>query len=1178
MKDSAANYERQRSQLWKTRRARPRDTIMNDERTNSDKASGLYDVALDIAYIIADDSPTAVEDATRQMRETLALTCGEALAGSGHAYGNLFAQVDILCKRHGVSMSERAAVQVMRHHCNHPQDITKAEAADDLRALVTFISAVFSVPVPGTLTAALPHYGRKHAARRRIDARYVRCIVQNASRNMLLATVEDGIGGDMIAIDCTADELSHIPGIVAEGTQLNLLDSEIADAAVAGGGEAAYTLMPSIIVVEPDFLIDISAIASCFTAYGHHELGYLLSRMRPRPNTQAILLGNFAGAALDDIIASEGGSYDVNAIIWDNFRDKALEYCTCEDFDSRLFIADARRQAANISEAVANLFGTGGKPGRYDRRNAVLEPSFVCERLGLQGRVDLMTDDFRLLVEQKSGKNLAIARRQAGSDDNRTAVSGNKPSAGAGCRLYSEQHFVQLLLYYGVLHYNFGIDYYKDEDFYLLYSKYPAADGLVAVNFYRALFAEAIALRNRIVANEYAIAHGKIGEIIDMMTPETLNVNHIDNCFYNEYLLPQILDITSPLHAMPPLERAYFCRMMTFVYMEHLSQKVGTHEGVHGCAADLWSMPLSEKRETGNIYTGLTTAATDKGPNGDCLLTMSVPAQGETFTPNFRRGDMVYIYRYKEGSVPDICRSILYRGNIKDIGTATLTVALAGDQRIAGGTEGLFCIEHCATGASASGAVRGLHAFISADPRRRQLLLGQREPEADRGITLSKSHGYIDDIVLRAMQARDYFLLCGPPGTGKTTVALRSIVEEEMAGGTQGILLMAYTNRAVDEICLMLEAAGIDYLRIGNEYSCDPALSNRLVSNAFAEKERLAAMKKRIAHVPVIAATTSMMQARPFIFALRTFGLTVIDEAAQIIEPDIIGLLAATNSRFILIGDHKQLPAVVQQDPALTAVNEPQLRAIGLTDCRNSLFQRLLAIEREAGRTAFTGILSRQGRMHPDVAAFPNMVFYGDERLQTVPLPHQTEPHRCYDAEPEDAIDATLAAHRVVFIPSKPCRAPSVSDKVNASEARIVADVLRRIRRLSGAHFDSKLTVGVIVPYRNQIAMIRQEIDRLGIGGDLRDISIDTVERFQGSQRDIIVYSFTAQSPYQLSFLTASTFDDNGTAIDRKLNVVLTRARRQLICTGNEALLRRNKLFSCLMEHVKANGGWVVTE
>ena len=1133
----------------------------------TEKAAELFDLILDIAYIIVDNSSTVVDDSTRRMRETLALTCSEALAGSGHAYGNLFAQVDILCKKYNVSMADRAAVQTMRRHCNHPEGLTKGDLADDLRALVMFISAVFDVSVPSEVTAAIPHYTRKKAASHHIDARYVRCIVQSVNGTTLLATAEAGIDTSRIAVDCSSDELSYIPKIVSEGTQLNLLDCAITSSDSANNGvrnaqkaQTAYTLQPSLIVVEPDFLIDISSIASCFTDYGHHELGYLLSQMKPRANSQAILLGNFAGAALDDIISSAAGTYDFNDTIRDSFRNNALEYCACEGFRANTFKADAESQAGNIREAVTNLFGTNGKKGTYDRRHAVLEPSFVCERLGLQGRVDLMTDDFKLLVEQKSGKNFALSNSR---DDN------------DGRRLYKEQHFVQLLLYYGVLHYNFGIDFYKGIDFYLLYSKFPATKGLVAVNFYRTLFSEAIALRNKIVANEYAIAHGKISEIIDQLTPETLNVNNMNNNFYNKWLLPQIVEVTSPLHSMAPLERKYYCRMMTFIHLEQLSQKVGTHEGVRGCDADLWNMPLNEKRETGNIYTGLRITAVGKGTNGDCLLTMSVPAQGETFMPNFRRGDMVYIYRYKEGTEPDVCRSILYRGNMETIGTATLTVALAGDQRIVGGNEGLFCIEHNVTASQAASAVRSLQMFISAPQERRQLLLGQRPPRADTSLTLSRSYGYIDDIVLRARQSRDYFLLEGPPGTGKTTVALRSIVEEEIANGTDGILLMAYTNRAVDEICFMLEAAGIDYLRIGSEYTCDKALAGRLVCNAFGQRPRLETMRQRLETVPVIVATTSMMLSRAYLFNIRTFGLTVVDEAAQIIEPGIIGLLCAAGSRFILIGDHKQLPAVVQQDAATTIVNEPELRDICLTDCRNSLFQRLLNIERRAGRTAFTGILSRQGRMHPAVAAFPKMAFYKAERLTETGLPHQLEGERCYDGNASDAIDEALMAHRVIFVPSMMCRRANVSDKVNVNEACIVADLLKHIRRLSGDKFDPQHTVGVIVPYRNQIAMIRKHIDNVDDSGDLGSVTIDTVERFQGSQRDIIIYSFTVQSLSQLSFLTSSTFDDNGDTIDRRLNVALTRARNQLICTGNERILRHNAIISSLLQYVKAHGGWM---
>ena len=144
---------------------------------------------------------------------------------------------------------------------------------------------------------------------------------------------------------------------------------------------------------------------------------------------------------------------------------------------------------------------------------------------------------------------------------------------------------------------------------------------------------------------------------------------------------------------------------------------------------------------------------------------------------------------------------------------------------------------------------------------------------------------------------------------------------------------------------------------------------------------------------------------------------------------------------------------------------------------------------------------------------------------------------------------------------------------MNIAEARIVADIIRRICRFYGTAFNPDKTVGVIVPYRNQIAMIRQEIERLGIPG-IDTISIDTVERYQGSQRDVIIYSFTIQQSYQLDFLTANTFTEDGHTIDRKLNVALTRARKQLILTGNVRTLAASHLFRELMQYIKGKGGW----
>ena len=117
-------------------------------------------------------------------------------------------------------------------------------------------------------------------------------------------------------------------------------------------------------------------------------------------------------------------------------------------------------------------------------------------------------------------------------------------------------------------------------------------------------------------------------------------------------------------------------------------------------------------------------------------------------------------------------------------------------------------------------------------------------------------------------------------------------------------------------------------------------------------------------------------------------------------------------------------------------------------------------------------------------------------------------------------------------------------------------------------------TVGVIVPYRNQIATVRAAIARYGIPA-LCDITIDTVERYQGSQRDYILYGFTVQKYYQLDFLTDNTFEEAGVLIDRKLNVAMTRAREHLLLIGNPGLLGHNIIFRQLIEFVRERGGFL---
>ena len=115
--------------------------------------------------------------------------------------------------------------------------------------------------------------------------------------------------------------------------------------------------------------------------------------------------------------------------------------------------------------------------------------------------------------------------------------------------------------------------------------------------------------------------------------------------------------------------------------------------------------------------------------------------------------------------------------------------------------------------------------------------------------------------------------------------------------------------------------------------------------------------------------------------------------------------------------------------------------------------------------------------------------------------------------------------------------------------------------------------VGIIVPYRNQIAAIRKEMEQLELE-HLLSLTIDTVERYQGSQRDIIFYLFTVKNFFQLDFLTASTYlegsdGDRPYMVDRKLNVALTRSREQTFLIGNATLLRRNALYRELIDQLQ---------
>ena len=577
-------------------------------------------------------------------------------------------------------------------------------------------------------------------------------------------------------------------------------------------------------------------------------------------------------------------------------------------------------------------------------------------------------------------------------------------------------------------------------------------------------------------------------------------------------------------------------------------------------ASALWLSTLDEKRDAGEILYDLTIVENHASQAHKAFIILSIPQYEETFLPNFRNGDVVVLYERNNGT-DNVTNKMVFKGNIESITDNELRIRLRAAQQnpLVFPENSRYAVEHDTMDTTFRSMYLGLSSFMDANPERRELLLGQRPPRFDMAYEdrIARTTDDFERVALKAEAACDYFLLVGPPGTGKTSRALRRMVEHFYACPSTQVLLLAYTNRAVDEICRSLSAIlpQVDYIRVGSELSCDARFRKHLLENVLAECNNRREVNIRMADCRIYVGTVASIASKPELFKLKHFDVAIVDEATQILEPQLLGILCARFKdgrngigKFILIGDHKQLPAVVLQSNEQSEVHDEGLRRIGLYNLKDSLFERLYRFHLQEEHCRAVDMLCRQGRMHPGVASFPNREFYAG-KLEALGLPHQLE-----------NVDAPVR-----FIPSER-DTESVSGKTNRNEARIVAQLAADVYHLYKETFEVNRTLGVITPYRSQIALIRKEIQALGISA-LNEISVDTVERYQGSERDVIIYSFCVNYLYQLKFLPNLT-EENGVWIDRKLNVALTRARRQLYITGVPDILNHNLIYRRLIQAI----------
>ena len=1079
----------------------------------------------------------------RSLRDTFERVARERMQNVALQATDLAARINYLGNQYSLSREQMNALHTFRLTSNDVMNRRKEAVAEefhrDVRSVAEAYSVILATPIPKELDGILPKKQWKSSMKREKTAllRRIRVCFDYADDEFLYVHPVDEVSEEYWKVRYNQlgvnDEFTEGVPDFWRHAQLNLLDVKLNE-------DGTYT--PSFIVLEPDYLIDISSLAECYRDYGSHPANYLMSRLVPIDNARPLLLGNIANLFLDEWIYAKEEEPDYVACMQKAFKQYPIELAVCEELHDaekeKAFFADCQKHFEHIRQTVTETFGASGY--NLDKSDAVLEPSYICEALGIQGRLDYMQRDMSSFIEMKSGKadEYAIKGKIEPKENNR----------------------VQMLLYMAVLEYSMGVDRRKQHP-YLLYTRYPL---LYPARASWAQVRRIIALRNRIVANEYGTQmHNHpsyTAQLLAQINPVTLNEKKLQGKFWEQFLAPSISSFQKQLNALDGLEKTYLYILYNFITKELYTSKSGDVESENKTGAStLWLSTLDEKREAGEILYDLHIIDNQASLPQKPTITLQIPTYDESFLPNFRSGDVVVLYERNQ-SDDNVTNKLVIKGNIEWLSATEVCIRLRASQRNLSvfPTESRYAMEHDYMDATFRSMYLGLSAFMNANQERRDLLLGRRKASFDDAI-LSKNAHFIDDferVATKAVAANDYFLLVGPPGTGKTSRALRRMVEKFYAQPDTQILLLAYTNRAVDEICSSLSAISpeIDYIRIGGELSCDVRFRHRLVENVLAPCRNRKEVRQCLAACRVYVGTVASFSSKTDIFKLKRFDVAIIDEATQILEPQLLWILSAkapdgkdSVGKFILIGDHKQLPAVVLQSKEESEVYDERLRSIGLHNLKDSLFERLYRFHLSEGDSVVLDMLCRQGRMHPGVALFPNQAFYGG-RLEAVGLPHQLEE----------------VAAPVVFIPSQR-DVDSLSGKTNRYEACMVADWAEKVWKECPESFDANHTLGVVTPYRSQIALIRKELQAKGIPA-LLDISVDTVERYQGSERDVIIYSFCVNHRYQLKFLPNLT-EENGVQIDRKLNVALTRARKRLIVMGVAEILKENPIYRSFVSH-----------
>jgi DNA replication ATP-dependent helicase Dna2 len=421
-----------------------------------------------------------------------------------------------------------------------------------------------------------------------------------------------------------------------------------------------------------------------------------------------------------------------------------------------------------------------------------------------------------------------------------------------------------------------------------------------------------------------------------------------------------------------------------------------------------------------------------------------------------------------------------------------------------------------------------------------------------------------------AMGLQDILLIQGPPGTGKTYTL--SLIIKALAATDTRIAIATYTHRAADEVMTKLAsiAPEVEIRKLGRVEKvssrhgdkCLDQLLDRsdtdftrsapkemLSDLAFRQAELKTVLHRRCVYIGTTHAWLSgQYDSLPGMMhpdEAPLFDVVIVDEASQIIIPNLIGVLRLAK-RWILVGDHKQLPPVVSGESS--AILEKTLfeRIAADTSMQENIMVRL----------------DTQHRMPPELSDFIGCAFYGGN-LRTA--------DGCSLRECPVRIDHPLMTSDgcIELVHVEPSAA-DVSMKQSTEESRWIAEMIHTL--IDGGwplrYADGKPTIGIIAPYRAQVALLRRTLEQR-FEGRVEPVFwnqlVDTVDRFQGDERDIMMLSLCMQPG---SSTIPRIYQD-----ERRINVALSRARMKLWIIGCIDAMQRIPAFKALKEHTEARNG-----